>query len=134
MSEGEEVSPATEFGNRFAASVMERDFLTAQTMLAPWVVANLPGGSLENYLRDAGKNRPAPKKFEVSKDGSSLFDLPMDDLPPDAPAIDEDYFAWLCVAFSPDPDPEPISSLSFYLWIGVERLKGQLVVGHLEIG
>lgn len=115
----------------FAEAIVARDFAAAERMLAPWLPAQLPDGSLKKFLRRAREDRPRPHSFDVSPNTAVTFEDLSQSLG-SQPINPENFRAWLCVEFYPDPDLDSGVDLSYVLWIAVVSLQAELAVGHLE--
>ncbi len=116
----------------FASAIVARDFTAAEALLAPWVPAQLPDESLKNFLRRAREDRPRPHSFDVSPNSMITFADLSEDLAETAPITAENFRAWLCVEFYPDPDLESGIDLSYILRIAIFSLAHGLAIGYVE--
>lgn len=111
---------------------MARDFAAAEAMLAPWLAAQLPAGSLRKLLRQAREDRPRLHGFSVSENTAITFNDLREGLEDVSQITEENFRAWLCVEFYPDPDLHAGVDLSYKLWVAVVALENRLAAGYLQ--
>ena len=129
------MSAAEDFINSFTGAIVNRDFAGAETMLAPWLRANLAGGKLKQVLRQARGTAPPP--FEADSPSLLPYNTPAslreDNGKPIAAEITGANYrgAWR-VEFVPDPDLEAEVDFSYALFLVVVDLDSGLAIGYLE--
>jgi len=126
-------SPTVAFAKTFGTAIVAGDFAAAEAMLAPWIIPQLSGGSLKKFLRRAREDRPRPHSFDVSENTTVTLETLREDLQETGQITEENFRAWLCLEFYPDPELVAAVDLSYILWIAVVALEKDLAIGYLKL-
>ena len=146
-------------GVEFAQAVVDGDFKTAHSLLAPWLTKQVTAKKLQAILKKEFIDDVPPVDFDVGGNDTTLDELRdhyreyhKDDRtktlataeefgaygPPSIYVADEittaNYRQWMSIEFTPDPDGDSGLDYCLRLWVIVVESEDTMCIGHLEPG
>lgn len=143
----------------FAQAVIDSDYKTAYSLLAPWLRSQVTAKKLKTLIDTALIDGVAPVDFELSGNDSQLHELRegyaeyyQDDRSRTLATVDEfgqwgppsihiadditadNFRGWMSLDLTPDPEGDSGLDYCLRLWLIVVTVDGTMRIGHLEPG